>query len=124
MVFPCIFSHLLGLQASVYVLEEQVRLGLGEDAAKELVSSVDGEEVDTWYLFDIKIANAPSRDTLVAKDPRIWKKLEVTNTSDSAEAYANAAKAFGINGVFCRGMGSNEDYWFVGSGHCRGGCPK
>ena len=54
-------------------------------------------------------------DTLVAKDLQIWKNLELTNTSDSAEAYANAAKAFGMNEVFCREMEKNEDYWLVGS---------
>ena len=55
-------------------------------------------------------------DTLVARDLlQFWKNLELTNTSDSAEAYANAAKAFGMNGVFCREIGRNEDYWLVGS---------
>lgn len=44
----------------MYILEELVRFGLGGGAAGELASSVDDEDVDAWYLFDVKIANAPS----------------------------------------------------------------
>ena len=60
MILLCIYSHLLGLQASVYILEELVRYGLGEDAAKGLASSVNCEDVNAWVLFDANILNAPS----------------------------------------------------------------
>ena len=55
-------------------------------------------------------------DTSVANDLlQIWKHLELTTASDSAEAYANAAKAFGMGRVFCREMAMNEDFWLVAS---------
>ena len=62
MVLSCICSQLLGLQANVCIFEELVRLGLREDSAKELASSVpvDDEDVNAWDLLEAKIANAPS----------------------------------------------------------------
>ena len=55
-------------------------------------------------------------DTSVANNRlQIWKYLELTTTSDSAKAYANAAKAFGMGHAFCREMAVDKDFWLVGS---------